>query len=125
MSRMPFAYISGPYYTYEVTKWSGPNRTILECIYVGRGKGRRGMAYYRLGRSSKGLSHRYFNPKGHNPGLDAEIAAIRALGHDIGIVAHDHGHDLAACRLHEKRLIAKHGRRDKGTGTLYNRNRGG
>lgn len=122
---MPFGYISGPYYTYEVTKWAGLNRTVMEFIYVGRGKGRRGLAYYRLGRLGKGLSHRYFDPKGHNPGLDAEIKAIRALGHDIGIIAHDHGNNLAACRLHEKQLIAKHGRRDKGTGTLYNRNGGG
>ena len=69
--------------------------------------------------------NRYAAPRTHNPELDAMVAKVRASGLEIGIFAYDHGSNKAASRLHEKQLIAKYGRRDLGTGTLFNKNNGG
>ncbi len=123
MSEIPFGYITGPYYTYEIFAWVGPRRNRMEFMYVGRGRKGRAKTYYRLSKR-KGVD-RYLNPKTHNSKLDAAMASIRETGCEPGIIAHDHGADLAACKRHEQELISKHGRRDQGTGTLYNRNRGG
>ena len=123
MGFTPFGYIKGPFYTYEIMAWLGPNFSKLETIYVGRGRQSRAMAYYRL-QIRKGID-RYSAPRGHNPGLDAAIAAVRASGREISIIAHDHGMNLAACKKHEKQLISKYGRRHLGTGPLFNLNCGG
>ena len=124
MSLTPFGYIKGPHYTYEITAWTGETFARLETIYVGRGRGRRALAYYRLTRR-RGVD-RYYDPKGHNPGLDAAIKAVRKDDlREIGIIAHDHGWSLVGSKRDEKRLIRKHGRRDLGNGTLFNRYWGG
>jgi hypothetical protein len=121
--RTPFGFIEGPYYTYEIYRWVGPRFTEREFIYVGRGKGWRAKTYYRF--LSRTGVNRYAAPKTHNPELDAVVAAVRATGRDIGIVAHDHGWNRAAAKRHEKALIAKHGCRRTNTGTLFNKNAGG
>lgn len=119
----PFGYIQGPYYIYEINRPADRDGAGWEVIYVGRGKGRRALAYYRL-REGSGVN-RYHVPKGHNLGLDATIAAVRQSGREIGIFAYDHGDSLDAAKRHEKELIQTHGRRDLGRGTLFNRNWGG
>jgi len=119
----PFGYVVGPYYTYELTMWVEGSPGHTEVIYVGRGTGWRAKTYYRL-RSRRGLAP-YASPKTHNVSLDALTAGVRAEGREIGVFAYDHGHNKTAARMHEKALIARHGRRDLGTGTLCNRNSGG
>jgi len=123
MGGTPFGYITGPYYTYEISAWVGLGRDRLEVWYVGRGRKGRAKAYYRLSKR-KGVD-RYLNPKSHNSELDAAMASVRQMGCEPVIFAYDHKSDLAACKRHEQYLIRKHGRRDQGTGTLYNRNGGG
>ena len=124
MKLTPFGYIKGPFYTYELTQWTGPDRTILQPIYVGRGRGWRAKTYFRIrGRRGQDLYHA---PKTHNVELSALMAAVRKRGFGVGIIAHDHGNDFAACKRHEKELIRRYGRvgvhRD---GSLLNRNNGG
>ncbi len=120
----PFGYIAGPFYTYEIRHWIEPDRTEQQVIYVGRGRGRRARVYYRF--VDRAGNNRYHNPKGHNPGLDAAIAAVRAAGCEIMVIAQDHGSDLVACKAHEKKLVRKYGRIGVHSGgTLHNRNAGG
>lgn len=114
IARVPFSYISGPYYVYIIYAWVG---SVLEPIYVGRGKGRRGKSYYNIKRHAEAPTH--------NRGLTARIADVRSRGQDVPIIAHDCGNSLSRAKRKEKRYIAKFGRQDKGTGTLYNKNRGG
>ena len=121
--RTPFGYIEGPYYTYEINMWVDGNPRRLEIIYVGRGTGWRAKTYYRYF-TRTGLN-RYAAPRTHNPELDARVTEVRATGREVGIFAYDHGRNKAASRVHEKQLIAKYGRRDLGTGTLFNKNNGG
>ncbi len=120
----PFGYIKGPFYTYEIRHWIEPDRTEQRVIYVGRGRNRRAKVYYRF--FDRAGNDRYHNPKGHNPGLDRAIAAVRATGLEVMVMAHEHGSNYEACKAHEKELIAKYGRIDRHSwGTLYNRNAGG
>lgn len=119
----PFGYVKGPYYVYILARLDPGSYT---PIYVGRGRSWRALAYYSIGPRTRSLA-RYYQPKTHNPGLNAEIAAIRARRRysDIAIRAVDCRTNLARSKRLEKRLILKYGRLDLKTGPLHNRNAGG
>jgi hypothetical protein len=119
----PFGHIKGPFYVYILARIDpGP----YNPIYVGRGRSWRALAYYAIGPRTRSLA-RYLHPATHNPGLNAEIAAIRARRshNDVAVRAVDCGKNLARSKRLEKRLILKYGRLDLKTGTLHNRNAGG
>ncbi len=113
--RNPFGYITGPHYVYVIGTWVGSE---IVPIYVGRGRGDRAKNYFRV-------RGNYLLPKTHNPGLNMKMAEIRKRGQELTINAEDFGSSLFGAKQREKELIAKHGRIDKGTGTLFNRNSGG
>jgi hypothetical protein len=116
----PFSYVTGPFYTYELSYWVPPDKTRIEVIYVGKGRGHRAKVYYRF-RARDG-SNRYNNPRGHNPELDEKIKQIRAAGGEVLIHGFDHLNDSAACHADERRRIRLHGRIGiTPGGTLYNR----
>lgn len=117
----PFGYIVGPHYVYIIEFWDSAGN--LVPIYVGRGYRRRAKSYYKL-RDFSANGH-YFKPKGHNPGLDRKVKEVRALGCEISIRAIDCGSDRTVAQQRERLEVAKFGRIDKGTGSLYNRNGGG
>jgi len=117
----PFGYIAGPHYVY-IIEFLDSARNFVP-IYVGRGYQRRAKSYYKLRDFS--VNGHYFNPRGHNPGLDRKIKEIRALGHDIFIRAIECGNDRTLAQQRERLEVAKFGRIDRGTGSLYNRNSGG
>jgi hypothetical protein len=121
----PFGYIKGPYYTYQITYWSGLDRTVLTPIYVGRGRGMRARSYFRM--FGRRRADRWHYPTTHNKDLNSFMGALRRrYGFGVGIIAHDHGWDLAACKQHEKDLVRQFGRVGvHPNGTLLNRNSGG
>ncbi|MBF0372928.1 MAG: hypothetical protein HQL39_05855 [Alphaproteobacteria bacterium] len=131
MGLTPFEYITGPFYVYVISKWIGSN---MEPIYVGRGKGFRAKAYYKLGqgkgRPSKNKfkarnAAKYLEPETHNDELNKVIAQIRRKGMEVFILAHDCFSSKEQAQLLEKALIRQYGRRNLSTGTLLNRNNGG
>lgn len=131
MGLTPFGYITGPYYVYVISRWVG---SVLEPIYVGRGKGRRAKAYYKLGQGKgrppknqfKTLDFRkYLQPETHNADLNKVIAEVRRDGREVSIVAHDCYDSKERAQALEKELIKQYGRRDLKTGTLLNGNDGG
>ncbi len=113
-ARVPFRYIIGPNYVYIIRAWVGSD---LEPIYVGRGTGRRGRDYYNIRRHAEAPTH-------HRE-LTKRIADVRSRGQDVTIRAYECGNSLSRAKRKEIKFIAKFGRRDIGTGTLYNLNRGG
>ncbi|GLR81407.1 hypothetical protein HUE56_15120 [Azospirillum oryzae] len=112
--KCPFSYITGPFYVY----WLVDPRT-NDTIYVGRGRGRRARSYYNMASNEK-----YLLPS-HNGQLNQWISEIRSTGMEVGIFAKDCFSNKKMMQKLEKDLIKQHGRFDKGTGTLANRNNGG
>jgi hypothetical protein len=95
-------------YTYRDTR---PSKN-LQVIYVGKGQGRRAWAHWEK------AVHK-------NRGFGAVLAKLRQLGLAPLITIVKEFDDEADAFVEEIRLIAELGRRDLGTGTLFNMTDGG
>jgi hypothetical protein len=95
-------------YTYRDTR---PNKN-LQVIYVGKGQGRRAWVHWEK------AVHK-------NRGFGAVLAKLRQLGLTPLIAIVKEFADEAEAFVEEMRLIAELGRRDLGTGTLFNMTDGG
>jgi hypothetical protein len=95
-------------YTYRDPR---PNKN-QQVIYVGKGQGRRAWAHWEA-------------PVHKNRGFGAVLAKLRHLGLAPLIAIVKEFEDEAEAFVEEMRLIAEFGRRDLGTGTLFNLTDGG
>jgi len=98
------------FYTY-VYKDPRPTKN-QQAVYVGKGTGRRAWQHW-----EKGCKH--------NPPFSAFLSNLRKRGFSPIIEVGEETEDVAEAFFEEMRLVALYGRRDLGTGTLFNHTAGG